>query len=781
MILGGRPLAEAPIRSVKHGLFDPCATRRPGTNAGHPCQKPTMPHPPLETREPAAPTLESPCSRSVEGNALGDLAGLAGQFCEAPMAAVFLVGPQGTRCEAACGMAALDFQFLQDFFHGANASPDGSFVVDDAALDGRFAQNELVTGAPELRFYASAPLVKLGDATACTVCVLDTVPRQLTEKQLSALSMLARQAALLLDLRDRAKLAASLAVERDRLREVVERHRSEGGELLELVLRGADLGLWDLELPSGRWTINARERAMLGYDSDEADLRQLDWKALIHPDDWPSVSTRFGEHLLGVTPSCEVTHRMRHRDGHWIWVLSRSVAVERDAQGRPRRVVGTHKDVTRRKSEDDERRKAGERLELALSGGDIGLWDLDVPSGTATYNDQWWRMFGYAPDEIEVVDGLWKSMVHPGDYAQARAGLARHMEGRTLMYEGEVRVRHKDGHWLWIQNRAKVVERAADGAALRIVGVNLNITERKLAEIRSAESERRLRGLTDSVPALMTELDCHERVVFCNDTFRRWLGMAPASLIDRPIRDVMSKAQYAALKPYLKRAFAGETLTFEHALRTRGGERTLRTNYLPQKNEKGVVTGVYCLTNDVTDLKEKQRQLDALARRDTLTGLPNRRSFEERVLQAMARARRTGLPICVMYLDLDRFKAINDSLGHAGGDAVLREFASRLTSSLRETDVAARFAGDEFVILLEDLSGDADAIRIGEKILAAMRRGFVVTERNFEVTTSIGIAMHRGNQEDLAGLLSRADAALDGAKADGRNRMKLASVSLEFH
>lgn len=343
---------------------------------------------------------------------------------------------------------------------------------------------------------------------------------------------------------------------------------------------------------------------------------------------------------------------MRHRDGQWIWVMSRSVAVERNADGRPLRVVGTHIDVTAQRQAEEERRKTGERLELALSGGDIGLWDLDLRTGRATYNAQWWSMFGYVVGEIEAVDGLWQSMVHPEDYDAARTGLARHVNGETPMYEGEVRVRHKDGRWLWIQNRAKVVERGLDGAALRIVGVNLNISE----------------------------------------------------------------------------------------------------------------------------LKQKQLLLDALAREDALTGLPNRRSFEERVCDAMARSRRSRTPMCLMYLDVDNFKHINDSHGHAGGDAVLKEFARRIKRGVRTTDMAARYAGDEFVLLLEDVAGEEAAAIAARRILMALKPVFGIPGGALRVTTSIGVALSGIDDEDIPALLARADAALYEAKKGGRNGFRMAGA-----
>ncbi len=838
--------------------------------------------------------------RASPSTALDELARWAAQLCGAEFATV----SQATRTrwvKAAAPCPLPDADGTEALRRHAMASDGAVLVVQDASADPRFALDAWVRGAPHLRFFAAVQVaLPNGDTSAC-LCVASRLPRTLDAAQEESLRTLARQCATLLALEARVQRAETSASMQAAAAHAAERALAENRELLDLVLRGGNLGLWDLHVPTGHWRINDRERLMLGYSAEEATPDSLTWQSLVHPEDLQAVGKAFDRHLRGETAYCEVVHRLRHKDGHYIWTLHRSVAVERDESGQPVRVVGTHMNVTAQREAEEEKRKNGERLTLALSGGDIGLWDLDVPSGKTTYNAQWWRMFGYAADEIPVVDGLWKSIVHPDDYEAGQVGLLRHLNGETPMYEGEVRVRHKDGHWLWVQNRAKVMERDAAGAPLRIVGVNLNITAQKenvlalervrdlldrtsaLAKVggweidpvtramtwsaelyrmhdvapgwqptmekaiafylpearagmvdsisaalaqgsgwnlelplltaagrqiwvrmlgqvelqgsvvrrvagtlqditetkkireRLQEEQHRLRGLTDNVPALLTELDLDERVVFCNGRYRTWLGIEPADAIGQPIREVVGHALHDQRKPLLARAFAGETLSFEQTAQLVIGERVLQTTYLPQRDADGRVTGLYILANDVTDLKQKQLQLDALAREDALTRLPNRRSFEERIEDAMARAKRTGVPLCLAYLDIDHFKRINDTLGHAGGDAVLVEFASRLRAAVRRTDTPARHAGDEFVVLLEGIAHARDAEHVGAKILSAMRAPFQVLGRQLTVTTSIGLAVSGAGEEDVASLLARADGALYAAKHNGRDRLATAA------
>lgn len=380
-------------------------------------------------------------------------------------------------------------------------------------------------------------------------------------------------------------------------------------------------------------------------------------------------------------------------------------------------------------------------------------------------------------DDAEPVGRLMADVRGIEDFKMVEPYVRRVLAGEAVTFEKQgYRTRGTSQNWY---QSHYIPDRNTEGVVQGFYAMTFDVTERKQAEIRSAESEQRLRGLTDNVPALLTELDLDERVIFCNGRYQTWLGISPASMINRPIREAVGDAHYEMRRPLLARAFAGEVVSFEQTAKLLIGERTLQTTYLPQRNAEGAVVGLYILANDVSDLKQKQMQLDTLAREDALTGLPNRRSFEEHVREAMARSRRSHIPICLMFLDIDYFKSINDSLGHAAGDAVLKEFGRRLKESVRDTDMAARYAGDEFVILLEGVASADEAQLVAGKVLGAMRPAFNLSSRMLQVTTSIGIALSEGDDEDFAALLACADSALYVAKKEGRNRFMMAASRSE--
>ncbi len=206
----------------------------------------------------------------------------------------------------------------------------------------------------------------------------------------------------------------------------------------------------------------------------------------------------------------------------------------------------------------------------------------------------------------------------------------------------------------------------------------------------------------------------------------------------------------------------------------RDGLHTLQTVLVPEQRPDGKVVGIYSLTHDTTRIKEIEERLTQLARIDSLTGIPNRLMFEEILQLALARARRNRAGMALAYLDIDHFKNINDTLGHAAGDVELKEFATRLVGCVRVTDTVARLAGDEFVIIFEQIGDSAEAAALAAKIIDAVHRDIDVTGQPLTITASIGIALLDSPAESAGELLARADQALYQAKRNGRNRYALA-------
>ena len=271
----------------------------------------------------------------------------------------------------------------------------------------------------------------------------------------------------------------------------------------------------------------------------------------------------------------------------------------------------------------------------------------------------------------------------------------------------------------------------------------------------------------------MIHVDTEEKYTFANAYTGRQMGIDSDAIIGRPVREIVGEKAYREIQPYMQRAFAGEMVTFEIERDFQGRHHHYQSSYVPDIDGSGVVRGFYAVTFDISQLKLAERELTRLARHDALTGLPNRLHFRERLELAILRHQRNARPLALLYLDVDHFKHINDTFGHAVGDSVLCVFAQRLAESIRATDFAARLGGDEFVVLVEDIDESNAAETIARKLIASMRELIDADGRLLAVTTSIGIAFCRQPVTNSDALMQLADAALYESKAAGRNTYRL--------
>ena len=287
-----------------------------------------------------------------------------------------------------------------------------------------------------------------------------------------------------------------------------------------------------------------------------------------------------------------------------------------------------------------------------------------------------------------------------------------------------------------------------------------------------ARGERRLRMITDHLPARVAYINVDERFIFHNSGCDG-VGAPLGASMGKTVREVFGDTLYEELRHDIRRALAGEQVCVEHCCTVGGEERHFKRQYTPDIGANGRVNGFYSMVVDVTDFKQAQQRLAAIARVDSLTGLPNRAELLDRLENALARCRRTGFHMACLYLDIDRFKEVNDTLGHAGGDCALVEFGNRLRQAVRESDLVARLAGDEFVILLEGLEEESEARRVASKILVLMAPPFDIEGTQRQVSTSIGVVFADAARDTPGSLLQAADAALYQAKREGRNRIAI--------
>jgi diguanylate cyclase (GGDEF)-like protein/PAS domain S-box-containing protein len=416
-----------------------------------------------------------------------------------------------------------------------------------------------------------------------------------------------------------------------------------------------------------------------------------------------------------------------------------------------------------------------ERAELALHGANDGIWDFDWEKNAIYFSPRWKAMLGYTDDELELSD--WQQFVHPEDLPRVHEALRDHLSGKEPMFESLHRLRHRDGVWLWVVSRAKA-RIDENGRARRIVGVDLDVTERKLFEdalFKEKESAQiTLQSIGDGV--ITTDSNC--RIEYLNPVAEQLTGWriehAQGRLVDEIFRSFHEETCEPLENPLavaIRRSRAIKSVRPTLLIRRDGNELYIESCASPIRDHKGAVSGGVLVFHDVSESRELNRKLSYHASHDILTGLVNRREFEARLERALksARAREASYALC--HIDLDQFKIINDNCGHSAGDALLGQVGALLKSKIRWRDTVARLGGDEFGVLLESCSME-EGIRSAEALREAIRNyKFVWEERTFRLGASIGVVPITPENEDVASLLSAADSACAAAKEAGRNRI----------
>lgn len=325
--------------------------------------------------------------------------------------------------------------------------------------------------------------------------------------------------------------------------------------------------------------------------------------------------------------------------------------------------------------------------------------------------------------------------------------------------------------WLWVS--------VLNATVSLISGFLMAVIRREKHLLQN--SEERLVQFLDTANDLIFCIDPDSRFLYVNQSWQDTLGYSPRDLDSLRMFDILEEgARSRCAVEFRKTLQERQTGTMEGRLVAQDGRVVVVEGHLNTSLREGELPVVWGICRDVTERKRAQEQLYHMAHHDTLTGLPNRLSFIDRLKQSIAMARRMGKQVAVLFLDLDRFKIINDTLGHAAGDALLVEMAGRLQTCIREIDCVGRLGGDEFAIAVGNLTFATDAEKIAGKILKALGEVVRIDKHELHVTTSIGISLFPGHHEDAELLLRKADIAMYTAKAKGRNNVQIYEASLDL-
>ncbi len=637
---------------------------------------------------------------------------------------------------------------------------EAPFVVEDFLATEEFRE-QYFRVKYGVRFYAGAPLVTSDGHVLGSLCLIDTRPREFGEGGLAELQALARAVV--------ARLETLGALQRERAAREEEARRGRELERLarqqERILVSAGEGIVGLD-PGGKIGFaNPAAAAMLGYETGEMVGRNM--HHLVHhtrPDGTPYPLEECPNYLAfreGDT---------RRTDGEVFWrrdgtafpveYASSPVIEGGDVRG----AVVTFSDVRERKVAEEALKESEERFRT-LTDAALEALVISERGRILEVNRAFTEIFGYEPSEIVGADSL--ACIAPESREPVRENL---LSGHDRPYEA-VGLR-KNGERFEAEIRGKAS--AYRGRAVRITAVR-DITERKRAEEALKRSEERFRSLVQNASDLITVLEADGTVLYESPALEPMLGYAPEDFVGRNNYDLIHPDD----APRVLRAFArlseerGANPYVEYRFRHADGSwRHLESGGVNLLDEPGV-GGIVVNTRDITERKTLEERLLHQALHDPLTGLANRALLLDRLGHALDRAERTEACVAALFLDLDDFKVVNDSLGHDAGDELLVEAAERLGSCLRPEDTIARLGGDEFVVLLEDVHGRGEATEAATRIAEALREPFLLgAHEEAFVSVSIGVALASGG-EDRTGsspddLLRRADVAMYEAKRKGK-------------
>ncbi|MBE9032505.1 EAL domain-containing protein [filamentous cyanobacterium LEGE 11480] len=481
-----------------------------------------------------------------------------------------------------------------------------------------------------------------------------------------------------------------------------------------------------------------------------------------------------------------------------------------DDNGRLIGILGIGHNVTARRESEEKLQKSEERFSLAMRGANDGLWDWNLETNEVYYSPRWKHMLGYANDELTDDLSTWQNLVHPDDQAAVLKLVQDYLVGKVHAFDVEMRMQHKAGHTVFVLSRAFLVHRDSDGKAVRLVGTHVDITARKQAEAFDDKNTEILEMIATGKPAS----EIYPEIALLYEARHPGLRCSMLELQDGRLMHggapSLPKAYCDAVHGLKNGPNVGSCGTSTYT-----GKRVLVENIEtdpkwakikhvalphgmrccwsePIKNSSGLVLGAFGMyydypalpneeqSNDlisaarlagiVMERDQAQKRIRELAYIDDLTGIANRAHFYQTLEASIKQSDRKHSHLGLLYIDLDDFKSVNDSLGHDAGDVLLQEIAQRLQKVSRETDFVARLSGDEFCLLMNDVSDDYAAVQVAQRCLEIISQPVELSARKFTPACSIGIAHYPDDGQNLATLIKAADTSLYVAKERGKNQ-----------
>jgi len=528
----------------------------------------------------------------------------------------------------------------------------------------------------------------------------------------------------------------------------------------------AQASSWKRDLQTGELIWSDEMFRILEIDRATTASSHKKFLSMIHPEDRDKMRMAFNNSVINLKP-LEMTHRLIMPDGRIKWVKE-SCETICDQLGKPKFISCTIQDITGRKLAEDALCGNEQRWRLALDAGGYGLWEWDLQTGEVLLSVACRAMFGFADDEIVSSMAECEARVHPDDRLHWKEILRTLFHNKLDRFSIEYRIRAKDGSWKWMLTHAIVTSQSDDGLVVRMTGTQSDITAQKNTEHELQFANSVYQAIGDAV--MIT--DSSYSIIAVNLAFTQLTGYSHEEAIGKPLNFMFSERHDEAFKQAIWHKLNVTGIwEGEIWIRRKNGEehaewQLIHTSY----DNKGNVLKRAVLISEVTEQKRTEETIRRHAYYDPLTGLPNRRLFQDRLGLEIRKANRANLPISLLYIDLDHFKEVNDKLGHEAGDTLLHEAARRISACVRESDTVARLSGDEFTVILSEIPDTRHTDYVAQKIITSLAMPYQIGGEIVHVSASIGISLFPDDANDISAMIKNADLAMYDAKSKGRNR-----------
>lgn len=552
---------------------------------------------------------------------------------------------------------------------------------------------------------------------------------------------------------------------------------SETEQRYRTIVETAQEGIWQIDAEGRTTFVNPRMAAMLGYTVEECVGKSM--FDFIDEQHRLEAEKNMAKRRAGVAEQHEF--QFRRRDGSTLYALL-SANPLKDGKGNFAGALAMVVDIGARIAADRALKESEARLARAQRIANLGCWEWDLSANEVTLSPESYRLLDIPattpPNQIlnEVVE-----RVHPEDRERLATDIQT-AQRDGIMRPGEYRFVQNDGsiRYVWAEGDLSPVH-MSEGQ--KLFGTIQDITARKQTQTALANSERKWRAIFNQTFQFIGLLDPNGILLEANETALQFARTTAAEVLGLPFWETPwwshSRELQDRLKRTIVRAARGELVRIEVAHPDENGSlRAIDFSLKPVFDEQNEVYAMIAEGRDITERIQTQERLRFMAQHDALTGLPNRLLLLDRLKQALARAHWRKRLVAVMFVDLDRFKNINDSLGHDAGDRLLQQLGERFRRCVRDGDTVARFGGDEFVILLDDIASESDITAIAQKALEALRPPFAIDNQSLYISASIGISLFPNDGDDSSTLLKHADMAMYRAKEAGKNNYQFFATEM---